>query len=274
MSIHPSARIHPTAIISPEAQIAADVQIGPYVVIEGDVRIGEGTVISPYVHLLGQTIIGQQNKIGTGSIIGSEPQHLAYAGQPTTVRIGDRNTIREHVTVHRGSHVAGWGTTSIGNDCFLMADVHVGHDSMVGNNVIIANGTMLGGHVTLQDRVVIAGNTAVHQFCRIGRFAMMTGCLAIVQDVLPFFTVESRNSVAGVNIIGMRRGGIVAADINLIRQAYKLLYRNGLIFKNAFAELGEKHGDHPLIAEMIQFYATSKRGLIRNKNTPGTDENT
>ncbi|WP_020474065.1 acyl-ACP--UDP-N-acetylglucosamine O-acyltransferase [Zavarzinella formosa] len=273
MPVHPTARIHPTAIIPPEATIGEGVEIGPFTVLEGDVRIGTGTTVAPHVHLIGPLKIGEKNRIGTGCVFGAEPQHLSYAGQPASVEIGDRNVFKEQVTVHRGSHLPGWGVTRIGNDGYFMVNSHFGHDAQVGNNVILANGALLGGHVVVQDRAFVSGNAGVHQHARIGRLAITTGCIAIVQDLLPFMTLETREEVAGVNVLGLRRAGYSAGDISIVREAYKIIYRSGNILKVSFEQLAARFPDHPLINELLVFAKASKRGVIRpmGSQSPNTD---
>lgn len=265
MPVHPSAQVHPSSIISIESEIAEGVHISPFVVIEGEVKIGPGTIVAPHCHLIGPLVIGQNNHIGTSCVFGSAPQHLAYAGQRASVEIGDRNTFREFVTIHRGSHVQGWGVTRIGNDGYFMANSHIGHDCQLGNNVILANGALLGGHASIQDKAFVSGNSAVHQFTRIGRLAITTGCIAIVQDLLPFMTLESRSEVAGVNVIGLKRSGYSSVDILKVREVYKEIYRSGDMLKVALENVATKYSDHPLIAEILEFARSSKRGLIRPK---------
>ena len=271
MPVHSSARIHPSAVISAEASIGPNVVIHPFVVIDGAVTIDAGTEVLPHVHMVGPMTIGQRNKIGASCVLGSEPQHLAYAGQPASVEIGDHNVFREYVTVHRGSHVPGWGVTRIGSHCFFMANSHCGHDAQVGNYVIMANGSLLGGHAIVQDRAFVSGNSGVHQNARIGRLAITTGCIAIVQDLLPFMTLESRHEVAGVNVIGLRRAGYSASDIATVREAYKIIYRSGNILKVSFTQLAERFPDHPLITEILEFARGSKRGVIRPIGTNHQD---
>jgi len=271
MAIHPTAVIHPTAIVPPEASLAEGVRVGPYAIFDGPVTLGPGCVVGPHAHLIGPLTVGADNRIGTGCVFGGDPQHTAYAGQPASVEIGDRNTFREYVTVHRGSHVPGWGVTRIGDDGYFMANVHIGHDARVGDKVIMVNGSLLGGHTTVQDRAFISGIVGVHQYVRIGRLSMTTGALIIVQDLLPFMTVRTREEVAGVNVVGMRRAGYATADIAVVRQAYKMIYRSGSILKVAFAALETAYPTHALVAELIAFYRTSKRGLIRPTGEPSGD---
>src|SRR5262249_29912929 len=189
-----SARIHPTAAISPEAELAEDVVVGPFVVIEGRVRIGSGCVLRPYAHLVGPMTIGLNNQVFSGAVLGERPQHMKYTGEATWVEIGDGNTFREHVTVHRGT-TAAWATR-IGNGNFFMAGSHVAHDCVIGNHCILVNGALLGGHCVLEDSVCLSGNTAVHQHVRVGRLALLRGLSATTKDVPPFVIQEAVNSVA------------------------------------------------------------------------------
>ncbi len=183
MSLAQSARIHPTAVVAPEAELAAGVDIGPFVVIEGRVRIGPDCVIRPYAHLCGPLTMGCANVVFSGCVLGERPQHLRYNDEPTAVEIGDHNTFREHVTVHRGTTHT-WATR-IGNHNFFMAHCHVAHDCRIGHHCILANGALVGGHCTLEDNVYLSGNCAVHQFVRIGRLALLSGCSATTKDIPP-----------------------------------------------------------------------------------------
>ncbi|NQU43940.1 acyl-ACP--UDP-N-acetylglucosamine O-acyltransferase [bacterium] len=254
--------IHPTAVVSGGAQIHETAEIGPYVVIDEGVRIGAGTRIGPFVHILGLTTIGQENVIHSHVVIGDRPQHTAYDGRPRRVVIGDRNVIREHVTIHRPYEEE--AETRIGNDCFFMVSSHVGHDSIVGDGVIMTNGSMLGGHVTVSERAIISGNASVHQFVRIGRFAMMQGLSGLSKDLPPFCVVRGINNVAGLNTVGLRRAGFSPAARQEIKQAYRILFREGNSIPRALemlrvAEFG------PEVAEMIDFIESSKRGVIAGR---------
>lgn len=272
MPVSASVQIHPTAIVSLEAQIADGVSIGPYVVIEGPVIIGPDSVIGPHVHLVGPLVLGRGNQVGTGTVIGTDPQHLGYTGQPTRTEVGEFNVFREHVTVHRGSHAAGYGVTRIGSHNYLMAAAHVGHDCTVGNHCILANAALMGGHCELQDRVFVSGSAALHQFCRMGRLSLVTGLEGVGKDVVPFVSVKNRYTVLGINSIGMRRAGIAAADIMVVRQAFRILYRSDLMLRPAIDRLTAELGEHPLVAEMLQFIRESKRGVMRPTRDRGGDD--
>jgi UDP-N-acetylglucosamine acyltransferase len=263
MTVAASAQVHPTAIISTEASISEGVRIGPYAVIDGPVTVGPECEIGPHVHLVGPLLIGRGNRIGTASVIGSDPQHLSYKGQPSRTEIGDFNTFREHVTVHRGSHVEGYGVTKIGNYNYFMAAAHVGHDCKVANHCVLANAVLMAGHCELQDRVFMSGSSAMHQYVRMGRLSLLTGLEGVGKDVVPFITVKNRYTVLGVNSIGMRRAGITTADIMVVRRAFKVLYRSEHMLKQAVELIDTDMGDHPLVAEMVRFIRESKRGVMR-----------
>ncbi|HEX3152559.1 MAG TPA: acyl-ACP--UDP-N-acetylglucosamine O-acyltransferase [Gemmataceae bacterium] len=273
MTVVASAQVHPTAILSSDVTIADGVRVGPYTVIEGSVAIGPDCEIGPHVHLVGPLVLGRGNRVGSGTVIGSDPQHLSYAGQPTRTEIGDFNTFREHVTVHRGSHVAGYGVTKVGDHNYFMAHAHVGHDSKVGNHCILANGVLMAGHCELQDRVFMSGCSAMHQYVRMGRLSLLTGLEGVGKDVVPFVTVKNRFEVLGVNSIGMRRAGIATADVMIVRRAFKILYRSEHMLKEAVAILESDLGSHPLVAEMVRFIRESKRGVMRpTRDRMGDDD--
>ena len=227
----PRRDIHPTAIVSPEAQIAEDVRIGPFVVIDGPVQLGTKTVIHPHAHLIGPLTMGANNEVGSGVVLGGAPQHLAYKGEPTTIAIGDGNIFREHSTVHRGMPIGtgpGTGITRIGNRNLFMAGSHAAHDCVIGNDCLFANGAALGGHVEVGDRALISGNSAVHQFCRVGRLAFLSGASATSKDMPPFWVMQDVNGVRGVNTIGMRRAGMMATEIQAVRRAFLVHLRRSL----------------------------------------------
>lgn len=222
------SKIHPSAIIAPGAQIDESVEIGAYAVIGADVRIGAGTRIGPHVVIEGHTRIGRDNEIFQFASIGAAPQDKKYAGEPTTMEIGDRNTIREFVTFNRGT-VQDAGATRIGNDNWIMAYVHLAHDCQLGNNIILANNATLAGHVHLGDHVFLGGFTTVHQFCHIGAHAMTAFTAAVSQDVPPFVTAAGNRAVpAGINSEGLKRRGFTSEQIMEIKRAYKVIYRAGL----------------------------------------------
>ena len=219
--------IHPTAIVHPDAKLGEGVQVGPYAVIEGPAEIGKGCIIQSHAVVTGWVKMGAFNTIGYGAIVGSDPQD--YAFDPRTVSwviLGEGNRIREHATLHRGT---GEGTeTRVGNHCFLMTGVHVGHNSQVGDRVVIANNVLLGGHVHIGNGVFIGGGAVFHQFVHVGRQAMIQGNSAMSKSVPPFLIGAEVNRVAGMNVVGMRRSGMSAAQRKEVKEAFKLLYKSGL----------------------------------------------
>jgi UDP-N-acetylglucosamine acyltransferase len=254
-----SSKIHPTAVISAEAEIADDVVIGPFVVIEGKVRIGSGCVLRPYVHLCGPLVMGERNTVFGGAVLGERPQHMKYNDEPTSVEIGNDNIFREQVTVHRGTTQA-W-TTRIGNGNFLMANSHVAHDCVVSNNCILANGALMGGHSHCYDNVYLSGNAAIHQFVRMGRLSLLSGTSASTKDVPPFIIVQNMNNICGVNVIGMRRAGMSHDQIDAVRRAYSMLYRENNLLSVALNRMEAELGGYPAIQEMMEFIHGSKRGI-------------
>lgn len=259
MSIAKTARVHPTALLTGEVEVADDVEIGPYVVIEGPVRIGPGCVIRPFVHLVGPLTMGRENIVYTGAVLGERPQHLKYNGEPTSVEIGDQNVIREHVTIHRGT-THSWKTT-IGSGNFLMAQSHIGHDCQVGNRCIIANGALVAGHVVLEDNVYLSGNSAVHQFVKVGRLSLLGGLSATSKDVPPFAIQQGLNWIHGVNVVGMRRAGMNGQQIDAVRRAYHILFRSGTMMSAALVQVERDLGQVDAVAELVRFIRSSPRGV-------------
>jgi UDP-N-acetylglucosamine acyltransferase len=264
MPPHPSPLVHPTAVIAADATLAADVRVGAFAVIEGPVALGPGCSVGAHVRLAGPLTAGRDNVFDTGTVIGGAPQHLAYKGEPTLVEIGDGNTFREHTTVHRGMPVGvgpGTGTTRIGDGNLFMAGSHVAHDCRVGSHGIYANCALLGGHVETGDRVLISGNSAVHQFCRVGRLALLSGASASSKDVPPFWVMQEVNRVCGVNVIGMRRAGVPTAEIQAVRRAFRFIYLERLTIAAALLRMEAEFGGVPAVRELIDFVRSSRRGI-------------
>jgi UDP-N-acetylglucosamine acyltransferase len=255
--------IHSTAIIHPNARLAEDVEVGAYSIIGEHVEIGSGTVVGPHVVIHGHTRIGKNNRIMQFNSLGEIPQDKKYAGEPTRLEIGDNNTIREFCTFNLGTIQDG-GLTSIGDDNWIMAYVHIAHDCHVGNHTIMANGVTLAGHVRIDDWVIIGGLTGVHQFVRIGAHAMTGFQSRITQDVPPYFTVAGNPVEAhGINSEGLKRRGFDAAQITTIKAAYKTIYKSGLSFADAQTTLQAQLGDHPELQLLVEFLASSQRGIVR-----------
>jgi UDP-N-acetylglucosamine acyltransferase len=251
---------HPTAVISPGAILGDNVRVGPFAIIEDGVTLGPGCVVGPHVHLFSGVTAGANNHFHTGCVIGDTPQHLAYAGEPTRVEIGDGNVFREHVTIHRAMPAT--GTTIIGSRCLFMVGSHVAHDCRVGDGAIFANCAVIGGHATVQGGAFLSGNSCVHQFCRVGRLAMLSGTSSVSQDLPPFWIVQEVNIARGVNVIGMRRAGIPTVEIQGVRRAYKTINRSGLTVADALAKIEAEDGHLLAVAELVAFIRESKRGIV------------
>lgn len=262
------AYIDPTAVIHPHAKIGKNVQIGPYAVIDENVEIGDGTKIMPHVVITGWSGIGENCIIYPGAVIGSEPQDLKFKGERSYVFIGDRTTIRECATIHRGCGPE--SETRIGNDSLLMAYTHVAHNCSVGNHVIMANSAMIAGHVVVEDRVVIGGLTGVHQFVRIGRNAMVGGASKLVQDVVPYTIADGRPAkVSGLNNVGISRAGIPIEIRRNIKKAYKILYRSGLGLSEAIEEIEQDVESCEEIEHFLRFLRNAERGICRGRRENG-----
>ncbi len=231
--------IHPTALIHPDAQLGENASVGPYAVIEGPAQIGDGCVIQAHAIISGRVVMGRENVIGYGAVLGGEPQDLSFKPETRSeVRIGDRNRIREHCTLHRGSKDG--GATVVGDDCFLMAGSHLGHDVRIGNRVIIANNSLLGGHVTVGDGVFIGGGSVFHQHIRVGRLAITQGNSGFGKDLPPFTVGAEVNVIAGLNVIGLRRAGLNAGQRAEVKAAFDLLFRSGRNTTQALEAAGER----------------------------------
>lgn len=252
--------IHPTAIVDPGAVIGENVVIGPYAVIEGDVAIGPGCDIGPHVFIRRYATVGAGCRIHAGAVIADLPQDLAFRDAVSYVRIGKGCTIREYVTIHRGTKPE--TVTEVGDNCFLMANAHLAHNVKVGQRVIIANGAMLGGYVEVADGAFLSGKVGIHQFVRIGRLAMLGGGSTLTKDVPPFCTVgtNSANGVAGMNIVGMRRAGFSPADRQTVKRVFWTLYRSGLNVSQAVQAIRDSETS-PLAAEFTGFIKASRRGI-------------
>jgi UDP-N-acetylglucosamine acyltransferase len=261
------SRIHATALVALRAELADDVSVGPYSVIGADVRIGPGSSIGPHCVVEGHTTIGRDNRIFQFASIGAEPQDKKYAGEPTRLEIGDRNTIREFVTINTGT-VQDVGLTALGDDNWIMAYVHIAHDCRIGNHTIIANATQLGGHVHLGDWVFLGGLSGVHQFVRVGAHAMTGFQTRLSQDLPPYVTAAGNPaSATGINAEGLRRRDFSPERIAQVKQMHRLLYRQGLTLTdgvNAIAALrGQLEGSDDDIALMLDFLAHADRGIVR-----------
>ena len=253
--------IHPTAVIHSMAQLSKDVSVGPYSVIGPNVKIGNNTGIHSHVVIDGYTEIGNDNQIHPFSVIGSNPQHLKFSGEITELIIGNNNNIREHVTIHPGTEV-GTKKTKIGNNGFFMVGCHVAHDCIVGDNVVFVNNAVIGGHVEISDFVYLGGQSAVHQFCRIGKHAIVGAGTTIDGDVIPFTSVVgSRGFLSGLNLVGLKRRSFSKEEIKTLRSVYRLLFAPEGTFNERLSEVKEFYSNNFLIKEILSF-------LLNNSNRP------
>ncbi len=255
--------IHPQAIVDASAKIADDVSIGPFTVVGANVEIDSGTTVASHVVINGPTKIGKDNRIFQFASIGEKPQDLKFADEATELIVGDRNTIREYVTLHRGTP-GGGSVTRVGNDNLLMANVHVAHDCMIADHVILANATALAGHVVVEEHVILGGYTTVHQFTRIGAHAFTGFSTAIDRDVLPFFTVAgNRARAVGINKEGLKRRKFSVESIRALQEAFKLLIKSTCSHKVALEKVEEIAQQDSNVRMMLNFLDASERGWIR-----------
>lgn len=255
--------IHPTAIIHPGARIGAGVSVGPYSIIDEHVEIGDNTRIGPHVVITGNTKIGCDNRIFQFCSLGEVPQDKKYAGEPTRLEIGDRNTIREYCTLNLGT-VQDAGVTRLGDDNWIMAYVHIAHDCHVGNRTTFANNAQLAGHVHVDDWAILGGYTGVHQFCRVGAHTMTAVGTVVLQDIPPYVMAAGNTATPfGINAEGLKRRGFSPEALMALKRAYRALYKSGLMLDEAKAKLGEEAKIHPEIQPILDFLAVSKRGIIR-----------
>lgn len=257
--------IHPTAIVDPGAQLDPTVTVGPYSIIGPHVKIGAGTTVGPHCVIEGHTTIGRDNRFFQFSSIGAANQDKKYAGEPTTLVIGDRNTVREFCTFNIGT-VQDRGETRIGDDNWIMAYVHLAHDVVLGDQNVLANGATLAGHVQIGNWVTVGGLTGILQRMRIGDHAMIGFQAHVAQDVPPFMTVDGNPlSARAVNLVGLKRRDFTAEQIAVVRQIYKTLYRSGLTLEQAQTEIGTLRGQggDAEVEQMLAFLAASTRGIVR-----------
>ncbi len=266
----PAPQVHPSAVVGPGVELAAGVEVGPFCLLDGQIRIGAGTRLIAHVTVLGDTAIGAANVLHPNAVIGDEPQELAYTGGSRRVRIGDRNIFREGVTVHRGSEHG--DATIIGDGNFFMQNAHVAHDCRIGDGAIIAGGALLAGWVEVGDRALVSGNCVVHQYVRIGRLAMMRGLSRTSRDVPPFCLMDLTHTLRGVNVVGLRRAGVDAAAIQALRRAFAALFGHRQNLKSVVERLlADGPPKIPEVAEMIAFIQASKRGVAFGPRGGGDD---
>ena len=254
--------IHPTAVIHPQAQLGANCQVGPYCVIGEHVTLGDGCRLHSHVVIDGHTTLGQGNEVFPFASLGLKSQDLKWKGGLTRTEIGDRNTFREYVTIHSATEDG--GVTRVGSRNHILAYCHIAHNVVLGNHIIMSNVATLAGHVVVEDHVVVGGLTAVHQFARIGRMSMVGGCSRVAQDVAPYMMlVGNPAEVRGLNKVGMERNGLSAEAQAAIRQAHRILFRQGLTTTNALAQIEQELPQLPEIQHLVQFVRSSERGIVR-----------
>jgi UDP-N-acetylglucosamine acyltransferase len=253
-------QVHATAVVDADARLAEGVVVGPYAVVERGTVIGARTEVRAHAVVKRFTTLGVDNVVHEGAVLGGEPQDVGFAGAESSLVIGDANRIREGVTIHRASTPG--GATRVGSGCFLMASSHVAHDCHVGDGVVLANNVALAGHVHVGERAFLSGGVVVHQFCRVGRLAMLGGNAKVVRDCLPFVVTDGVPARArGLNLVGLRRAGLGAADVRVLKECYRLLLRSGTRLPESLAGLDGL--GHPLAAEMAAFVRGSRRGITR-----------
>ena len=258
-----AGNIHPTAVIAPDAALGDDVEVGAYAVIGAGVQVGDRTRIGPHVVIEGPTRLGADNHVFPYASIGSAPQDKKYKGEPTRLEIGDRNVIRECVTLNRGT-VQDQGVTRIGDDNLFMAYAHVAHDCVIANHCILANNATLGGHVHLADWVIMGGLSGVHQFCKVGAHAFIANNAAVTRDVPPYVMAVGQPAAAhSVNAEGLKRRGFTAEQVRNIRNAFRLLYRSGLKLADAEAQLAVLAQEQPELRLLAEFLPQSTRSIVR-----------
>jgi len=254
-------RIHPSAIISPDAEVATDVEVGAFAIIGENCVVPSGCIISARATLERNVLLGQNVQVGIGTILGGPPQDLKYAGEETTVEIGEGTVIREYTTINRGTSQS--FKTTVGRSCLLMSYVHLAHDCHVGNNVILSNVVQLAGHVSVEDKAIISGLSAVHQFVRIGRHSFIGGCSRVSKDIPPFLkAVGNPVKLYGLNTVGLQRSGMDESAIRELKRAYRLLFRSDLNVTQAMERAQDELDALPEVRELIRFVEASERGVV------------
>ena len=261
MGIEPSSYVAPSARVHPDAVVGAGTRIGEFCVIEPDVIIGRGCVLEPYVYVKRWTTLGDENEISAGTVLGTDPLDKSFTGERSYLNIGNRNKIREHYTISRGTEPE--SQTRIGNSNYIMTSGHIAHNCVLGDDVVVASCALIAGHVEIENQAFISGGVVVHQFSKIGRLAMVGGNTRVNSDLPPFFLYSDFNVAAkGVNVIGLKRAGFSPDEIRLLKSAYRLLYRSGLKQEQALAridaELSSEYTRH-----LVKFVRESKRGICR-----------
>lgn len=259
-------KIHPLAVVNSHAQLGKDVEIGPFCVIEGDTVIGDGSRLEARVCIRSGTRMGSNNHVCEGSVIGGPPQHVSCPDELGTIEIGSNNTFRENVTIHRP--IRPGVATTIGDHNYIMVNVHIAHDCVIGNHTIFANNVLLAGHVTVEDRAYVSGAVAVHQYSRIGRYAMVGGQAHVTRDIPPYVTVDgATTTVVGLNLVGLRRNGFKPSEVAQLKAAYRLIYRSGLQWREILQQLATEFNTGPA-AHFYPFFTSGKRTYVHERRGP------
>lgn len=267
-----ASQIHPTAIVHPEARLGDDVIVGPYAIIEEKTEIGPGCRLDAFAQVKSYVRMGAGNHVHSHAIVGGLPQDLKYKGEDTWVVLGDKNVVREFVTIHRAATGDG-SETRIGSGCLLMAYVHVAHDCVLGDGVIMSNAASLAGHVLVHDRAIIGGMTGVHQFVRVGEFAYVGAMSGLALDVPPFTLASGvRAGLHGLNLVGLRRAGFGAEAVSALKKAYRLIWRGGLDRQEALEEVDRTLGALPEVRRLVDFVRSSSRGVAMDGGRNGLGE--
>ncbi len=258
--------IHPLAIVSPQAKLGQQVTIGPFSIVDAGVTIGDHCTLASRVVIKNGATLGAHNLICEGTVIGGVAQHVRPPEKPGRIVIGSHNTFRENATVHCGLDES--GTTTIGDHNLLMVGAHVAHDCTVRSNAILANNSLLGGFVTVEDRAFVSGAVAIHQYCRVGRLAMIGGCARVVQDIPPYVMVDGRSGlIVGLNLVGLRRNGYAAKEVAQLKAAYRVIYRQGLRWAEVLEHLQSEFTSGPA-ADFHPFLSQGKRGFVQERRMP------
>jgi UDP-N-acetylglucosamine acyltransferase len=261
-----TVNIHPLAIVSPQARLGQGTTVGPFSIIEPDVVLGQGCTLASRVVIKSGTTLGDNNTVYEGAVLGGTPQHLRMPERLGTVEIGSNNTIRENVTVHRALQEG--AVTRIGDGNLLMVGMHVAHDCVIGSNAVFANNVLLGGFVTIGDRAFLSGAVGVHQFCRIGRLAMVGGCARVVQDVPPYVMIDGHSGlIVGLNLVGLRRAGYGPDDVAQLKAAYRAIYRRSVRWPEVLEALKQEFTSGPA-ADFYPFLSQGTRGFVQERRMP------
>src|SRR5438874_8614038 len=254
-------RIHPSAIISRTAEVASDVEVGAFAIIGDNCVVPTGCIIAPRATLERNVTLGENVQVGMGTILGGPPQDLKYAGEPTSVEIGEGTVVREYSTINRGTSQS--FKTTVGSNCLLMSYVHLAHDCHIGNGVIIANAVQLAGHVVIDDKATISGLSAVHQFVRIGRYSFIGGCSRVSKDIPPFLkAVGNPVKLYGLNSVGLQRNGFSENVVRELKRAYRLFFRSDLNLSQAMQRAEAELEQFPEVLELLRFVEASERGVV------------